>query len=144
MLVSTTSDLLGQAARAVMDSGEPEPFAVLCDHQPDGRRQFEIHARVSTRPAKPINEGIQAVQARLRTDPATGLPALFVLRSAPVELDERLVSAGIPASMIEGMGSYTWQRDPTGVLTKDKPQPHNDQAMDAMRYAVMGVDEING
>lgn len=58
---------------------------------------------------------------------------------------ERSIQAGMTVSpactgLLAEIPEYTWQRDRATGLEKEKPAEINDDACDALRYAVMGLD----
>jgi len=69
-----------------------------------------------------VNDGIQAVKARLRIA-GDGKPRLTFDPGA--------------INMLSEVGAYEWEGGAQGA--KDRPKKENDHAMDAMRYAVMGM-----
>jgi phage terminase large subunit len=71
-----------------------------------------------------VNDGIQSVKAMLKVQ-GDGRPRLTV--------EPACVNA------INEFESYVWAKDKAGNPT-DKPEKHDDHAMDAGRYATMGVN----
>jgi PBSX family phage terminase large subunit len=71
-----------------------------------------------------VQTGIQRVKARLARQ-ADGMPRLLISRSA--------------VNLMAEFGSYQWATNRHGM--RDEPVKAKDHAMDALRYAVMGVDE---
>lgn len=71
-----------------------------------------------------VQTGIQRVKARLARQ-ADGAPRLRMTRAAP--------------NLIAEFESYQWATNRHGM--RDEPLKTRDHAMDALRYAVMGVDE---
>jgi hypothetical protein len=130
---------------------EPRPAAIITDHDAESRRTFERHIGQATKNAdKRVNEGIQQVIRRLRVDPATKHPGLFIMRDSLVFRDESLIGDGKPASTVEEIPGYVWLRRAHaggGVNDKkpvDEPLKENDHGMDAMRYLVVYRDPIRG
>lgn len=70
-----------------------------------------------------VQTGIQAVKARLVAR-ADGLPRLTINRDA--------------VNLVDEFESYQWAKNVHGV--RDEPLKVHDHAMDALRYAIMGVD----
>jgi len=70
-----------------------------------------------------VNDGIQAVKARLKVA-GDGKPRLTIDPDAINTLSEA--------------GAYEWEGGARGP--KDRPKKENDHAMDALRYAVMGLN----
>jgi PBSX family phage terminase large subunit len=119
---------------------EPQPTAVICDHDAEDRATFERHAGLSTVAAhKEIKPGIDAVTARLRVD-ETGRPAIFILRDALVERDESLKELGLPTCTAEEIASYVWAKTPDGKVLKEVPEDKDNHGMDAKRYIVAERD----
>lgn len=148
MVAQHTSDQVGALARAQMTEAEQAAvWTCYADHSPDGQAAFSGAAGVPVENAPKgrdsILEGIMSVQRLMRAD-ADGLPGLLVLRSAPVLRDEVLVETGRPASFLEEIVGYCWQRDPDGRLARDKPQDKDNHSMDAARYFVAGAIERGG
>lgn len=115
---------------------EPKPEAIICDHDADGRMQFEKVIGIGTVAANKtvaVKDGIELVQLRIR--PAIdGKPRLIMCRGALAELDQDLHRRGLPTSTLEELGSYVWNP------AKDQPIKEHDHGMDAMRYLVVYLD----
>jgi phage terminase large subunit len=119
----------------------PKPRAVIADHDAEDRATWERHFGMSTVPAvKAVAEGIQAVQARLRSA-GDGKPRLFVLRDALVERDPELAEVSKPTCTVEEIDGYVWEPAKTGKEEKERPLKLNDHAMDCMRYLCAEVDQ---
>ncbi|WP_431897906.1 phage terminase large subunit [Nonomuraea sp. bgisy101] len=131
-----------QILRLVAPEGKwdgPRPRAVICDHDAEDRATLERHLGMSTIAArKGVSDGIQAVQARLRTA-GDGRPRLFVMRDGLVERDRGLVEAKKPTCTLEEVGGYVWDQT-EGKPPKEVPVKENDHAMDALRYMVAQKD----
>lgn len=96
----------------------------FCDpSEPDYIRQFEAAGVKAERADNRVLPGIQRVQNRLVG--GAGLPRLVV--------HERCVHT------LAEFDQYQWAENRHGM--KDAPVKANDHTMDALRYAVMGVDE---
>lgn len=140
----TTRMLVEDAAREIvaLTKGDPEPVAIVCDHDAEDRATFERHSGLSTVPAyKSISPGIQAVAARLPRA-ANGKPRLTIMRDAGVRIDELLRSQRRPMSTLEEFTVYVWPKASDGRALKETPVKEHDHGMDAMRYAVAWVDGI--
>lgn len=112
----------------------------VCDHDAEDRATLERH-RIRTIPArKDVSVGIQAVQQRLKVQP-DGKPRLMVFQGALIEEDERIVQAKKPRSTTEEFTGYSWPKSADGKAIKEAPVKVNDHGMDAVRYAVMYVDQ---
>lgn len=119
---------------------EPRPTAVFADHDAAGRLLFTRTVGVSTRLAdKRVNDGIQAVQLRLRPA-ADGRPRIFLMRGALVERDAAQVQAKKPTCTADEIPGYIWDGTGSAKTTKEQPLKIDDDGSDAMRYVVMGID----
>jgi len=119
----------------------PKPRAIIADHDAEDRATWERHFGMSTVPAvKAVAEGIQAVQARLRSA-GDGKPRLFVLRDALVERDPELAEVSRPTCTVEEIDGYVWEPAKDGKEEKERPLKLNDHAMDCMRYLCAEVDQ---
>jgi phage terminase large subunit len=117
----------------------PMPKAIICDHDAEDRATLERHLGMPTRPApKAVSVGIQAVQARLKTQP-DGKPRMFLMRGALVRRDAALEEAKKPTSTLEEVFGYVWDVKP-GKPPKEAPVKEDDHGMDAMRYLVLHRD----
>ncbi len=118
---------------------EPQPRAVICDHDAEDRATLERHLGMSTSAAhKTVKDGIQAFQSRLR--PAgDGKPRLYLLRDALVERDLELQEAMKPCCTAEEIVGYVWDAQP-GKTPKEAPVKQDDHGMDAGRYIVAEQD----
>lgn len=124
---------------------EPQPRAIVCDHDAEDRATLERHLGMSTVPArKSISDGIQAVAQRLR--PAgDSRPRLLFGRSALVAPDPELVDSKKPTCLVEELPGYVWDRPPATAAgdarpAKEIPLKRDDHSADAMRYLVAHVD----
>jgi PBSX family phage terminase large subunit len=119
-----------------------KPRAVICDHDAEGRATLERHLGVTTTPAyKDIPEGIQAVQARLRTA-GDGRPRLFICEGALVDRDEALVEAKKPVGTVDEFDAYVWAKAADGRPNKEQPVDDANHGLDALRYLTCYVDNI--
>lgn len=111
---------------------EPEPTAILADHDAENRARFEREIGRSLQPAKKtVNDGIDAVNTRLRER------RLHIMRDAVVRRDQTLLQAGKPTCSQEEIVSYIWDSK------KEKPVKEYDDGMDGMRYMVAERDLKN-
>lgn len=120
---------------------EPRPRGIVCDHDAEGRAVLERELGLGTIAAKKtVTDGIQAVQARLRTA-GDGRPRLFILRNSVVERDPELLDAKKPTSTEEEVVGYVWAVKPgaAGGL-KEEPVKENDHGCDAARYLIAERD----
>ena len=112
---------------------EPKPFQIVCDHDAQGRAQFESAIGLGTVPAvKAVDAGIQEVQQRLRLA-GDGRPRLFILRDSVVRRDPDLVDRMLPTCTLEEMPAYVWDLR-EGKPPREEPVKENDHGMDPMRY----------
>lgn len=119
---------------------EPAPVAVIADHDAEDRATFERHSGLTTTPAyKPVTDGIQAVESRLRVQD-DGRPRLYVFADAVVKTDEALKDGGRPTSTEAEFLSYVWDIKPGTAGLKERPVKENDHGMDAGRYLVAQLD----
>lgn len=115
---------------------EPEPRAIICDHDAEDRATLERWLGRSTDPAhKTVLDGIEAVKSRLRAA-GDGKPRLFIMRDALVQLDQDLADAKLPTCTVDEIGGYVW----ADKKTKEEPVKENDHGMDAVRYFVAERD----
>lgn len=113
---------------------EPEPWAVICDHDAQSRRTFERETGLGTVAAvKDVATGIDLHTVRIKEG------QWFVLSDCVVEVDEALRNAQMPTSTEEEYGSYAWKVD-TGGKILDEPVKEYDHGMDAARYTTMYRD----
>jgi len=122
---------------------DPLPRKVICDHDAEGRATFERSLGLYTSPAKKtVNDGIQAVAARLR--PAgDGKPRLMIFRDCLLERDRELAYAKKPTCLEEEPESYVWDTR-QGKHKGEEPLKENDHGMDALRYLVADRDLAPG
>jgi hypothetical protein len=136
----------GMRHYAEMDGGEGTYEATVCDHDAEGRATLERHLGIATTAAyKNVNDGINAVSARMRPHPQYKRRRLHVLRNAPVMVDEELLSEKLPTSSLQEIDGYVWKKRPphSDKNTPDEPVKRDDHGMDAMRYGVAFVDRLD-
>lgn len=110
---------------------EPRPYAIICDHDAEGRATLARHLGMATTAAKKdVVTGIEAVTKRL-----VGR-RLFILDDYQLTRDERLVDQDLPTSTTEEVGGYVWDTS-AGANTKERPVKDNDHGLDTLRYMVM-------
>lgn len=122
----------------LLSSGESYE-ATVCDHDAEDRATLASAGIYNVAAVKDVSRGIQAVQNRLARG-ADDKPRLYMLRGALVEVDAALSEAHKPTSTEQEMPGYVWQTTPDGRPDKEEPLKINDHGCDAMRYAVMYVD----
>lgn len=114
---------------------EPEPQAVICDHDAEGRATLEKHlGRSTTKAHKAVLEGIEAVQSRMKVL-ADGRPRLSIMRDAVIERDAAREEAKLPCSTAEEIPGYVWAN-----TQKEQPVKDQDDGCDTMRYMVAHRD----
>lgn len=123
---------------------EPKPQAIICDHDAGDRKTLEREIGRGTIAAyKSVDEGIQAVQRRLRPT-WHGHPGIEFMRDSLVERDMSLVEAGKPACTEEEFPGYVYPLQSARlVATKSPPEApikKDDHGMDATRYFVADRD----
>jgi PBSX family phage terminase large subunit len=115
--------------------------ATICDWDAEGRATLE-DAGISTIPAyKAIEEGLEAVKARLR-DAGDGMARLFIMRDCLYEEDPTLKDAGLPTETVEEIDNYVYGPKKEDKSAKEEPVDKDNHGMDAMRYAVAYVDDL--
>jgi len=126
-------------ARQIVDLSRGEEYvATVADHDREDRETLARHGVHTTPAQKAIEQGIDAVRARLRVG-ANGRPGMYLLASSLVEYDRRLSDSKRPTCMREEFDAYVWAQR-AGGTAKDTPQDKDNHAMDALRYAVMAAD----
>lgn len=141
-----TRTLVEDLAKQVMELtyGIYTPRAIICDHDAEDRATFERHTGYLTLPAyKPIQQGIQAVKARLR--PGAPGRGLFLVRDALVRRDTELVQAGKPTCTEEEWDGYVWDEKVNRFVNSKKdelPLDKDNHGMDATRYIVAFADDL--
>lgn len=120
---------------------EGEHYEVtVADHDAEDRATLERKGIRTRRARKEVSPGIQAVQARLKKNPATHKPRLYIMRNALVEVDRSLREAHKPTCTAEEFDGYVWEPGLDGRALKERPVKVNDHGLDMLRYAVMYVD----
>ncbi len=121
-------------------NGEPEPLAIICDHDRAERERLERKLGMPTVAAdKGILVNIDAVSERLKV--GDGDAKIFFCRDALIHApDERLEEAHHPVSTLAEFDAYQWAKNP-GQKGKDLPVDRFNHGMDAMGYAVRWADE---
>lgn len=141
-----TKTLVEDHAKHIMDimaahPEEPEPHAVITDHDAEDRATIRRHLGYSPKTAfKAVERGIQNLQARFPVQP-DGKPRIFFFKDAVVKRDRTLKEVGMPTCTYEEIPGYIW--DDTGTKgPKETPVKLNDHGCDAMRYAAARVDRV--
>lgn len=126
----------------------PRPRMIICDHDAEGRATLEKHLGMSTVAAKKtVEDGIQAVKARLKLSEADGRPTIFLCEDTvePENIDKELQDKKKPTSTLQEIVGYIWDRgtvvaQSAGKPPKELPVKVDDHGMDAMRYMVAQLD----
>jgi phage terminase large subunit len=119
---------------------EPEPVAIICDHDAEDRATFSRETGLGTTAAyKAVTVGIDLHKERLKIDPATGLARFYYMADALVELDLQAKEALMPTDSVAEYASYVWEIAPDG-RTRDKPVKKDDDGMDTDRYITAYLD----
>jgi phage terminase large subunit len=126
------------AATELMTGREREPAAVVCDHDPVMKKEFEKGAREAGRhihlkqaDKADQKEGITQVQARFDRQ-LDGKARIFFRPDALEKPDPTLDTK--PHCLIAELAAYKYDEN----SIKDRPDPNcSDHAADAMRYIVM-------
>lgn len=130
-------------AEQILALSEDEEIEVtVCDHDAEDRATLEEGGVYTVGAEKQVTVGIEKVQSRL-AKAADGKPRLFVLRDSLVEVDSERRNLRRTVSVLEEFGGYIWapsESSRTGESKKDAPMKKDDHGMDALRYAVMHVD----
>jgi phage terminase large subunit len=124
---------------------EPQPQAIICDHDAEDRATLERHLEMPTIAAvKTVSDGIQAVQARLRVQP-DGRPRIYLNPAALVARDPELDASKLPACTVDELPGYVWDKAREGTVAaersaKEEPVKRNDHGCDALRYLCAHLD----
>ena len=111
----------------------------ICDHDAEDRATLAQANIPNGAARKEVSVGIQAVKERLKLA-GDGRPRLYLLRDSLVESDGSLLDARKPKCTEEEVDAYVWN----DKARKEEPLKADDHGMDALRYAVMYVDEDSG
>jgi phage terminase large subunit len=113
---------------------EPEPEAIVCDWDAEGRATLERHLETNTTPAnKNVLEGIEAVKSKLKVREDTGKPAIMLMRDSLYAVDPDLSEAKLPTCTEEEVEGYEWD----DVKKKEQPKKIDDHGCDDVRYLAM-------
>lgn len=117
---------------------EPQPVAVICDHDAEGRRTFEKATGLGTQAAmKAVSDGIDMHKERLKVNDE-GYAGFYLMEDALVERDQSLVDRLLPCCTAEEYGSYVWKLNKDGKPL-DEPVKADDHGLDTDRYFDMHV-----
>lgn len=113
---------------------EPQPRAILADHDAEDRATFHKHMGRGTAAAnKKVKAGIDSFQARLKVR-GDGKPRIYFVRDALWRRDPELADAKKPTCTIEELPGYVWD------TKKEAPVKEDDHGMDCGRYVVQHRD----
>lgn len=138
----TVSDWVPKILEVMDLTNNPKPRAIICDHDAEGREMLERGLGFSTVAAKKtVEDGILAVQERLKVNEVDGRPRLYICENALVEKDPEMEMTKKPMGAEQEIVGYVWDRGtPTQQLAGKPPKEHpvkeNDHSMDALRYMV--------
>lgn len=119
---------------------EPQPLAIICDWDAEGRRTFEKETGMGTQKAiKNVYEGINAHKDRLKRD-RDGYARFYLMADSLVEKDQWLVDNLYPTCTEEEYASYVWKVSADGRV-QDEPVKRDDDGMDTDRYMTMFFDK---
>lgn len=114
--------------------------AFYCDPaEPAYIAQFQQAGVSAVEAVNDIRPGIDAVKQRLAVA-GDGRPRLRFLRSANSDTDPDLELAKKPLGVRDEITAYVYPKAADGKPVKEIPVDDNNHGMDAMRYAVMGID----
>ena len=134
-----TRRLVEDHAKRILEltKDEPDPIAIITDHDAEDRATLERKLRKRTRAAhKTVKDGIQAVAERLRPMD-NGKARLYFMRDSLDERDVTLAEQGFPTCTEDEFGSYVWD---LSRGAKEAPVKEFDHGMDATRYTVAHFD----
>lgn len=137
-----TGRIVSQHAKQINQLSANEIIqATVADHDAEDRATLEAEGIRTIAAKKAISVGLQSVENRLRKA-GNNKPRLFVMRGAVVEIDRKLESNRQPASTLDEFPAYVWPEGKDGKPAKEVPLDLNNHGMDAMRYAVMYLDNL--
>lgn len=111
-----------------------------CDpSEPAYISQFQVAGLPAVAAINDIRPGVDAVKQRLALA-EDERPRLQFLRTANTDTDPDLEFAKRPTGILGEITAYVWPKSSEGKPIKEIPVKENDHGMDAIRYAVMGVD----
>jgi hypothetical protein len=113
------------AERIKQISGRQRFLATFADHDAQDRYELERLGIKTTPARKDVHLGIEAVQATLKVQ-GDGRPRLFLFETCKHTIEEML--------------GYRWAEGTETADPKDEPLKANDHALDALRYAIFGVE----
>ena len=118
-------DRLGKWVKGELETGtEPQPAAIVCDHDEERKVDFEKASGLSLDLADKADrdKGIEAMQARFDVQD-DGRPRIFFREGLLAnEPDRELVDSGRPTNALEEIVGYVWDEN----IHKDEPIAEND------------------
>ena len=111
-------------------------ITTVCDHDAEDMATLRENGIPSIPARKAVSVGLQRVAERLKIA-KDKKPRIFFLRDSVVEVDQTLVDDKRPWTTEQEFEGYIWSKK----LTKEEPVKLNDHGMDALRYAVMYIDD---
>jgi hypothetical protein len=137
-----TGRLVEDHAKTILavTEGEPQPRAIICDHDAEDRATLERHiGRTTEAASKSISPGIQSVAQRLNKA-GDGRARIFYLRDSLVEVDRSLLAKSEPVCTEQEFEMYIWPPGVDGKPIKEVPVDKFNHGLDATRYAVAKFD----
>jgi phage terminase large subunit len=135
-----TKTLVEDAARTILELSEGEAIeTTVCDWDAEDRATLERHGVYTDQAVKDVGTGIQAVKQRLAVQ-EDSRPRLFLFAGALVDEDEALRDAKRTTSTQAEFPGYVWPKTADGKPIKEVPVKVDDHGMDALRYAVMYLE----
>lgn len=141
-VTTTYYDHFNKTERVVTETiwKEPQPLAIICDWDAEGRRTFEKETGMGTQKAsKSVYEGINAHKDRLKRD-RDGYARFYLMADSLVEKDQWLVDNLYPTCTEDEYASYVWKVATDGRVM-DEPVKRDDDGMDTDRYMTMFFDK---
>ncbi len=130
----------GKNTECMREWHEPQPMAIVADHDAEDRATFERHVGMSTRAAKKAKaSGIQLVEARWKVQP-DGRARMYYFRDCLAHpRDQILDDRKVPTCSSEEVVGYAWAKTAAG-FDKETPEDENNHGMDSTRYFAAEVD----
>ena len=137
-----TKRIVADHAQQIKQLSQGERIEItICDHDAEDRATLEREGIDNIAAFKDISPGIEAIRSRLRRA-NDGKPRLFIVSGALVEVDAELEKSKKPWSTDQEFEVYAYPKSIEGKPTKDLPAKDYDHGMDAMRYAVAYIDDL--
>lgn len=139
-----TAVLVKDAAAVVNLMSAGEKFeANIADHDPENCESLR-EAGISTVPAyKDFERGRDAVYERLKVK-KNKKPGITIMRDCLIETDQALVDAKKPICTLQEIEGYVYKKTEDGKPIKEEPVKQDDHGVDAARYVVAFVDNLQG